>query len=112
MDAKTTFLQSVYNVASFGGVAVFGFMLLNFKSSDKNIRTYTFEIERKSSMKGSGNSAKRQPIVEIDYFGLKKDIIFSHSDTENVDNADSILLNIKDGRLGFDVIINKQLISK
>lgn len=110
-DTESIFLQIIYNILSFGGIVVFCLMFLNYKSSNEDFRIYTFKINRKYLTKGGSNTAKRQPVAEINYFGLKKDIIFPHSEIENVTNSDSILLKVKNGILGFDVIISKELIS-
>ena len=43
---------------------------------------------------------------------LKQEIIFSYKDTKDFKIADSLMLKVKKGNLGFDVIVEKKLIKK
>ena len=106
-DTESKFWQLLYNTLTFGGIILFVLMYLNYKSPNVNLEVHKFEIIDKSSM---GRATRRRPIARIDYFGLKQEIIFGYKDTKDFKNADSLILKIKKGNLGFDVIVEKQLI--
>ena len=108
-DAESKFWQLFYNVLTFGGIILFGIMYLNYQSPNVNLDTHKFEIIDKSSM---GRATRRRPIARINYFGLKQEIIFSYKDTKDFKIADSLMLKVKKGNLGFDVIVEKKLIKK
>ena len=95
-----------YNCLTFGGIMIFIFMLINFKSPEMNIETHRLEILRKSSMKGK---PKRIPIADVKYKGLIKTIIFTSKDKKKLDNAEFITLKTKKGNLGYDVIVEKEI---
>lgn len=47
---------------------------------------------------------ERKPLVTIDYFNFEKELAFRHADTEKVKNADSVIVSIRKGKLGFDIL--------
>ncbi len=52
---------------------------------------------------------KRNPYVTVDYKGIEKDILFPSSQIEKVELVDSVKLVVQQGRLGYDIIIQKEL---
>jgi 5,10-methenyltetrahydromethanopterin hydrogenase len=55
---------------------------------------------------------EREPILTIDYFGVGKELIFTYDQTESVNKADSIIMTVKKGRFGFDVIKKYDVIAR
>ena len=47
---------------------------------------------------------ERQPLVIIDSFNFEKELVFRYADTEVVDKADSVIISIRKGGLGFDIL--------
>ena len=96
-----------YNCLTFGGIAIFILMLVNFKSPEINIETHKLKILRKSTMKGK---PKRVPIADVEYKGLLKSIVFTSKEKKKLDKAEYIRLKTKRGNLGYDVIVEKEII--
>lgn len=93
------------NICSWGFISCYLFMATNYYLADSETRDLKLKIESKSSMSGpKGKRAKRKPLVTIDYFGLQKELVFSYKDTEKVENADEVILIVKNGFLGFDIL--------
>lgn len=96
-----------YNCLTFGGIMIFIFMLVNFKSPEINIESHKLKILRKSTMKGK---PERIPVADVKYKGLLKTIVFTSKEKKKLDNAEYVRLKTKSGNLGFDVIIEKEII--
>jgi hypothetical protein len=104
------FFQAFYNIISFGGIAVYIFMAINYYSPEKNLKHYTFPILETSSMKGSEDSDdERQPLVRINYFGQEKTLVFSSRYIEKVEGASEAIITVKPGGLGYDVITDSDV---
>lgn len=98
-----------YNCLSFGGILLFTFMYINFNSTDSNIQTHKLKILRKSSIRDTGNKARRIPVVDVNYQGLIKEVVLSRRDKDKLENSSYIILKMKKGILGFDVITEEEL---
>ena len=96
-NIKILFLQFIYNLIAFGGIFVFSFMATNFYSKKSNLNEKEYEILKK-------RSTRREQIIVIEYDGKEKEIYFSKYKKREVRNAKNVILQIKDGRLGYEVI--------
>lgn len=98
-------LKSVFNIVAFGGMLSYLFMATNYYSANLETREYRFLIKEKSSISGpKGNRSKRKPVVKINYFNSEKELVFRYTDTDKVNKADSVIVSIRKGGLGFDIL--------
>ena len=99
------FFPLMQSIVSCGFTACYLFMAANYYLADKEVRDSSFQIESKSSMPGpKGKRDKSEPLVIIDYLGLKKELVFKFMDTERVENADRVNVVVRKGLLGFDIL--------
>lgn len=99
------FYPLIQNVCSWGFIFCYIFMATNYYFSEEKTTTYIFPIKEKSSMPGSKyNRSKRQPLVRIDYFYFEKELVSRYVESDKVNKAESVILTIKKGLLGFDII--------
>jgi hypothetical protein len=102
---KGNFFPIMQNLISWGFISCYIFMAANYYFADKNTTEYKFEIKEKSSMSGSkGHRNERKPLVRIDYFNFEKELVFHFVDTDKVNKADSVIVTIRKGGLGFDIL--------
>ena len=59
---------------------------------------------------GKGRRNEREPLVTFDYFEEEKELVFGHSETAQVEQANKVLVSIKKGRFGYDIVSSRQLI--
>lgn len=72
---------------------------------------YEFPIKDKSSMPGGkGHRNEREPLVTFDYFEEEKELVFGYSETAQVEQANKLIISIKKGRFGYDIVSSRQLI--
>jgi len=62
-----------------------------------------------SSIRDTGNKARRIPVVDVNYQGLIKEVVLSRRDKDKLENSSYIILKMKKGILGFDVITEEEL---
>ena len=99
------FFPIMQHIVSWGFIASYIFMATNYFFAHKQISEYTFEIKEKNSMSGSkGHRSERQPLVGVDYFNFEKDLVFRFVDTDKVNKADSVIVKVRKGGLGFDIL--------
>jgi len=99
------FFPLMQNLFSCGFISCYIFMATNYYSADKATTKYQFLIKEKSSMPGRKyHRNERQPLVRVDYFNFEKELVFRYSDTDKVNKADSVILSIRKGGLGFDIL--------
>lgn len=104
-NTRGVFFPLMQNITSWGFIACYLFMSTNYYLSDNELKELKFEIKSKSSMPGpKGRRDERKPLVTIDYFGFKKELVFSYEDTERIENADKVNLTVRKGLLGFDIL--------
>jgi hypothetical protein len=107
------FFPLIQNIFSWGFIACYLFMATNYYFTDTDTRNHKFPIKYKSSLPGGkGHQNERQPLVAIDYFGFEKELVFRFSQTGNVEQADSVILKTSRGILGFDVLVDYNLLQK
>lgn len=93
------------NTCSWGFISCYLFMATNYYLADNEQRNLKFKIKSKGSMTGSKISRNKwKPLVEIDYFGFDKELVFRHTDTKKVENADEVIVVVEKGFFGFDVL--------
>lgn len=99
------FIPLIQSLGSWGFITCSIFMAANYYLAEKTVTKYEIAIKEKSSMPGSkGRRGERQPLVRIKYFDIEKELVFRYSETEKVNNADSVAVTIKKGLLGFDIL--------
>jgi len=99
------FFPLMQNLISWGFISSYIFMATNYYLADKTKTEYRFEIKEKSSMSGSkGHRKERKPLVTIDYFKFEKELVFRYADTDKVNKADSVMVTVRKGGLGFDIL--------
>lgn len=104
-EVKGSFFALMQNMVSWGFIACYSFMATNYYLADNELKDSSFQIESRSSMPGpKGRRDERKPLVTIDYFGFKKELVFHFRDTERVENADNVSVIIRKGLLGFDIL--------
>ncbi len=99
------FFPIMQNLISWGFISCYFFMATNYYLADEAITEYKFEIKEKSSMPGpKGHRDETKPLVTINYFNFRKELVFLYSEAGKVDKADSVIVLVKKGGLGFDVL--------
>lgn len=99
------FFALLQNLISWGFISCYGFVAVNYYLAEKETAEYRFLIQEKSSMSGSkGHRNERKPLVSIDYFGFEKELVFGYADTDKVNKADSVILSVRKGGFGFDIL--------
>lgn len=102
--SKHFFVRLSGNLIIFCGLSV-AFLAVNYSCGDQVSRSYKFKIIQKSSMSSKvGRHWETLPLAYINYFGQRKEIVFSELDAEKVKNTDSLNITVHKGALGFDVI--------
>jgi hypothetical protein len=96
---------------AYGFISCFLLLFINLQSSDNNIRHEKYEIIEQGTLASGRYSDCRQPYVKIKRNGYIKKMTFGCDDKELVENAELIALKIKKGLLGFDIVIDKVLIT-
>lgn len=101
------FFPFMQNLISWGFISGYLFMAVNFYFAGRQLTTHHTAIIERSTLTGpKRHRNKGNPLVVIEYHHFEKDLIFLQADTQRVNQADSVLLNIKHGALGFDVLAN------
>lgn len=102
---RGNFLPLIQNLGSWGCIACYIFMAINYYPTDKASSEYKFVIEEKSSLPGpKRNRNEKEPTAKINYFGFEKELVFKHVDFEKVNKSDSVIVIVRKGGLGFDVL--------
>lgn len=93
------------NLISWGFISCFIFMGTNYYLADKKTTEYRFLVKEKSSMTGSKHHRdERKLLVTIDYFKIEKELVFRYADSDKIDKADSVMVTVRKGGLGFDIL--------
>jgi len=102
-----TFIQSI---VSWGFLACSFFMFMNYYLASRESNKQTYEIIERSSMTGRKyHRDERKPTFKIMYEGKPKELVFTNKYYEKIESYKSIELIIKEGFLGFDILIGKKL---
>jgi predicted membrane protein len=104
-QVKSFFYPLMQSMISFGFIACYLFMAINYYGAEDDLKSYEFHIREKSTLTGSkGRRSERKPVVRFDYFGFEKELVFGFNSTDKVNNSDRVILTVKEGALGYDVI--------
>lgn len=99
------FIIIIQSLGSWGFISCYLFMAANYYSASSIVKSYQEKIIEKSSIPGpKGSRNERQPLIRFKYFDFKKELVFKFEDTEKVNSADSVKINLKKGGLGFQVL--------
>ena len=99
------FFPIMQNLISWGFISGYIFMATNYYLADKKTSQYRFIIKEKSSIPGRRHHRdERKPLVTIDYFKFEKELVFPHTDSDKVDKAKSVVVTVRKGGLGFDIL--------
>ncbi|HEC38307.1 MAG TPA: hypothetical protein ENI29_08725 [bacterium] len=102
-----TFIQST---VSWGFILCSALMFSNFYFASSDIKTKTYNIVKRSSLAGGKHQReKRKPTFRIDYNGSQKELVFSNKYYDNMNEYKNVELKIKEGFLGFDILIGQKL---
>lgn len=102
---KGNFYPIMQNLISWGFISGYIFLATNYYFAENLTTNYKFKIKEKSSMPGSKyHRSESQPLVRFDYFNFEKELVFTFSDTEKVNSADSVKVFVRKGGLGFDIL--------
>ena len=97
----------LFNLASFGGIATYSFMAINFYvTKGEEPVVVKSKIVRMGHL-AKGKNGCGEPYVETYINGFEKQIVFGCD--EKVEGYPFIKLTLREGIFGFDVIKDKQL---
>ena len=102
---KNIFFPFAQSYVSFGFIACYIFIALNFYLADNNFEVKSFPILRKHTI----GAKHPQPAIEIDYEGLEKQLVFYTVQQKQVDSSTQISLTVKKGFFGYDIFSNIEL---
>lgn len=113
LKLNNLFYQVFYSVLAVGGITMYLFIAVNYYGASGATSTHDFKIIDKSSMPGTkGSRSERHPLVSIHYFNQEKELVFDFPDTQKVESADSVTVEVKKGGLGFDVLVQFNVITR
>jgi hypothetical protein len=92
-------------MASFGFMACYIFMASNFYFADNDIVLKSCSISYKHTI----GTKIQEPAIEIDYEGIKKQLVFSAPQQNEVDTSQYVLLTVRKGLWGYDVFYDIKL---
>ena len=102
-----TFVQST---VSWGFIACSVFMFTNYYLASDEYNKQTFEIFERSSLAGRKyHRDERKPTFKILYNGKIKELVFPHKYYEKMDSYQNVELIVKNGFLGYDILIEQRL---
>ena len=99
---KNSFYPFVQAIVSFGFIACYIFMALNFYLADSKIGIKSFPILSKHNI----GSKYPQPAIIINYEGIEKQLVFYIQQQKQVDSSNNVLLTVKKGFFGYDIFSN------
>jgi hypothetical protein len=102
------FLQMFYNIVTFGGLVISGFMLANFYFANKAETVINENIVSIGHLNSRSNCGR--PFIIIDYNGQKKQLVY-YCDMK-VELYKTVDLTISQGLFGFDIVRNSEFKTK
>ncbi|SMB92937.1 hypothetical protein SAMN00120144_3324 [Hymenobacter roseosalivarius DSM 11622] len=102
-DTGSIFLQLCYNLMTWGGIAVYIFMSLNYYLASDNSLLIRTEVLKNGNL-AKGRYGCGEPYVEVYINGVNKQIMFPCG--FNTKGYTSAKLTIKKGLFGFNIITN------
>jgi hypothetical protein len=95
---KSNFYPLLQNLFSWGFISCYVFMAANYYFASKQESEFKFAIKEKGTM------PKGAPLITFNYFNFKKELVFKVIDANKVETADSVIINVSKGGLGFDIL--------
>lgn len=112
INSFNNFLESVlFNFFTWGLLALFLFVGMNYYLATKSIRKYTLPISKRY-LEERYRKVAPAAIAEVDYMNFSHSFRFDESEMERVNNADSISVEFTDGLFGYTVISEYHLKEK
>jgi hypothetical protein len=108
-NLKGNFFPLMQSIFSWGFIACYLFLALNFYFADKKIIEWVLPIKSKSSIPGYRPMSLRQPTIKFNYGKFEKELVFYYSETAVVDTSQKIKLQIRVGAFGYDIIDHYEL---
>jgi hypothetical protein len=105
-NMQSFFLQIVYNIAAWGGIAVYVFMASNYCFAHGSITT-TFRVDNTGHL-AKGRYGCGEPYVEINYYGVTKQLVFPCD--MPVATYKTVELKTETGLWGYEIIKSKKLL--
>ncbi|HLP53083.1 MAG TPA: hypothetical protein VK154_19480 [Chitinophagales bacterium] len=102
----------LYALLSYGFLACFLFVFINYYLAGIAQPAQVFKIVGQSSMSGPKRArSQRKLLVDINYHGIKKELVFSYNDYKESQHNyfNTVSLVTKKGFLGFDVIESQKI---
>jgi hypothetical protein len=93
----------------YGFIICFLFLFINMQSSNTNLRQENYEITNHGTLAKGEYSSCNQPYVKFQRNGVIKKMTFNCNKQKLVENSKQIILTIKEGFFGIDIVINKRL---
>jgi hypothetical protein len=98
-------LHYLFHTITVGGIILFCFMSSNFYLANNVSVQSKFKIIDRGSLPGrKRHRDERSPYVIINYNGMNKQLIFSYEKMDEVMAAKYLLLKVKKGLWGFDIL--------
>ncbi len=102
--------SSMHYVCGFGFIVCSIFMLTNYYFAEETAIFEKFEIVDRSSLSGRKyHRDERKPTFKINYDGKLKELIFPHKYYKRMTFYTDVVLEVRKGYFGFDILENKKL---
>lgn len=101
---------SLIRAAIGSGIFYFAFLFINQQYADKEWQTDQFQILKKGTLSSAKGSDCAQPYVEIDFYGVEKELLFYCQETDSIKHATSVTISYSKGLFGFNIIQSKALL--
>jgi len=103
--------SSMHYIIGFGFIACSIFILTNYYFADQNVKTESYEIVDRTSIRGTTKHriGKEQPVFTINYKGKKKELVFFSEYYEKMNFYKTVEFETRKGLFGFEILENKKL---
>jgi hypothetical protein len=109
INTNSFFLQLVFNVGTWGGLLIYGFMATNYYFPSDNSKTITAKIINTGHL-AKGRRGCGEPYCEVVINTTEKQLVFPCD--FDIEKYSYIDLTIKKGFWGFDIITDKKPITE
>lgn len=108
-DTKAFFWQMIFNIGAFGGLLAYSFIALNYYfPTDKEVHNKVQII--KTGHLAKGRHGCGNPYADVRINGVNKELIFPCD--FKIEKYNYVLLTVKTGLLGFDIIETKTAVTE
>ncbi len=91
------------------GLVYFAFLFTNQQFADKELQREEFLIIGKGTLGRGKKSSCSQPYVNIDFYGIEKQLVFYCQFADTIEHSTKVDLTYSKGLFGFIIIKSKQL---